>query len=329
MTINIALATSEGLVLACDSIASSTGYFVPAFGEHVETQGDGTFIAKYKYSDVVTQVTNSWGGVTKMFALHAGETPVAAITAGLAKLGERTMSNCALEFYRSQKDAGNALNTVAEVAETFLAFMRQKYDEHYANSAIPEAYRDGPVFLVGGYSRGEYLPSILRVDVQRNRTFSHFAPGESGIAWGGQSDAVERLIKGYDAAVRIAVEKAVTDGVRQIRDAVSKGIEQALQELVDRLGADKVGDMRIELPQTDPIVLPWDGFQARISFGNLPLQDAIDFAAYLVNIQSGRAKFSEGVPTVGGRTHIGLITRQDGFSMIDEIPLTHRNTGFV
>jgi hypothetical protein len=85
----------------------------------------------------------------------------------------------------------------------------------------------------------------------------------------------------------------------------------------------------VNLPATDPIVLPWDQYNARISFGNLPLQDAIDFAAYLVNIQSGRAKFSEGVPTVGGRTHIGSITRQDGFRMIDEVPLTHRNTGFL
>src|SRR6185437_2947307 len=87
MTINIALATSEGLVLACDSIASSTGYFIPAFGDHVEAQADGKFLATYRFSDVVTHVTNSWGGVTKMFPLHDRETPVAAITAGLAKLG--------------------------------------------------------------------------------------------------------------------------------------------------------------------------------------------------------------------------------------------------
>jgi hypothetical protein len=329
MTINIALSTSEGLVLACDSIASSIGYFLPAFGRQVEVQPDGSYVAKYKFNDVVTHVTNSWGGVTKMFPLHGGETPVAAITAGLAKLGERTMSSCALEFFRRQQTAGNQLNTLTEVGESFLAFMRAKYDDHYANSTVPEEFRDGPMFLLGGYGRADYLPSICRVDVKGNRTVTDFGPGQGGISWEGQSDAVERLIRGYDNAVRIAVERAVTDGVKQIREAAGKGIEQALQQVVDRLGADKVGDMRIELPETDPIVLPWDGFNARISFSNLPLQDAIDFAAYLVNIQSGRAKFTEGVPTVGGRTHIGLITRQDGFKMIDEVPLTHRNPGFV
>jgi hypothetical protein len=316
-------------VLACDSIASSTGYFLPAFGDHVETLEDGTFVARYNYANVVTQVTNSWGGVTKMFALHAGETPVAAITAGLAKLGERTMSSCALEFCRCQREKSNPFQTVEEVAQAFLAFMRRKYEAHYSDSVIPEEYRDGPMYLVGGYSRADYLPALYRIDVQHNKVHLHFGPGNSGIAWGGQSDAVERLVKGYDAAVRIAVEKAVTSGVRRIREAVGAGIQQALQQLVDQLGAEKVADMRIEVPETDPIVLPWDEFQAHIDFGNLPLQDAIDFAAYLVNIQSGRAKFSAGVPTVGGRTHIGLITRDDGFRMIDEVPLTHRNAGFI
>jgi len=264
-----------------------------------------------------------------MFQLHAGDTPVAAITADMAKFGERTMSSCALEFFRRQQPPANPLTSVGEVAETFLAFMRQKYDEHYAGSELPEEFRDGPLFLIGGYGRTDYLPSIFKVDVRLNRKVEHFGPGQAGMAWEGQSDAVERLLRGYDAAVRIAVEKAVTEGLRRIRDAASRGIEQSLQQMVDRLGAETVGDMRVNLPATDPIVLPWDQCNARISFGNLPLQDAIDFAAYLINIQSGRAKFSEGVPTVGGRTHIGLITRQDGFRMIDEVPLTHRNTGFL
>ena len=62
---------------------------------------------------------------------------------------------------------------------------------------------------------------------------------------------------------------------------------------------------------------------------NLPLQDAIDFAAFLVNMQSGRSKFVPGVATVGGRTHIGVITKGNGFKMLNELELSHRNTGFT
>jgi hypothetical protein len=329
VTINIAVSTSEGLVLACDSISSQIGYFVPAFGAQSEAQSDGSYVSKYKSEDVIARATNSLGGVTKMFQLHAGETPVATITAGLAKMCGRTMSSCALEFFRLQKANQFPLESVEQVGNEFLIFMRQKYDEHFRDSAVPEEFREGPVFILGGYSRGGYLPSIYRIDVRHDRNVLQFGPGEGGLAWAGQSDAVERLMRGYDVQARIAVERAVTAFVRQMRESVSKGIERVLQELVDRVGADQVGDMRIEVPETDPIVLPWDGFGANISFSDLPLQDAIDFAAYLANIQSGWAKFSEGVATVGGRTHIGLITRDDGFRMIDEAPLTHRNTGFL
>ena len=234
-----------------------------------------------------------------------------------------------LEFFSQQKAAGFPLASVEQVATEFLGFMRKKYDEHYAGSSVPEDFREGPVFLIGGYSRGVYLPAIHRLDVRFNRNLIQFGPGEGGLAWAGQSDAVERLMRGYDVSVRIAVEQAVTEGVRRIRESASKGVEETLQQLVDRIGADKIADMRIALPATDPIVFPWDGFGARISFSDLPLQDAIDFAAYLANIQSGWAKFSAGVATVGGRTHIGLITRDQGFRMINETALTHSNTGFL
>ena len=60
-------------MLACDSIASIVGYYVPALGDHVEESEEGNFVARFNYSQVVTQVTNSYGGVTKMFPLHEGE----------------------------------------------------------------------------------------------------------------------------------------------------------------------------------------------------------------------------------------------------------------
>jgi hypothetical protein len=68
--------------------------------------------------------------------------------------------------------------------------------------------------------------------------------------------------------------------------------------------------------------------ELNIQFVNLPLQDAVDLAAFLVNLQSGRAKFGSGVATVGGRTHIGVITKQK-FVMLDEPELRHTNVGFV
>ncbi len=66
-----------------------------------------------------------------------------------------------------------------------------------------------------------------------------------------------------------------------------------------------------------------------IDYANLPTQDAVEFVSVLVTLQATKAKFARGVPTVGGRIHVGVITRQRGFQMINEPDLTHLHTGFT
>lgn len=73
---------------------------------------------------------------------------------------------------------------------------------------------------------------------------------------------------------------------------------------------------------------PWGREALQIGYADLPLQDAVDLVAFLVNLQSGRAKFGSGVATVGGRTHVGVITKQH-FVMLEEPQLQHTNTGFT
>src|SRR6266702_2107962 len=99
MTINVAVVTSEALVLGCDSVASVIEYFVNPFACTQEPADDGSFRIKVAPGDIVQQVTNTWDGVTKMFPLHGGYCAVAAVTAGLAKLCNRSMSSFANEFF--------------------------------------------------------------------------------------------------------------------------------------------------------------------------------------------------------------------------------------
>jgi hypothetical protein len=59
----------------------------------------------------------------------------------------------------------------------------------------------------------------------------------------------------------------------------------------------------------------------------MPIQEAINFVAFLVNLQAGKDRFARGVPTVGGRVHVGVV-RKEGFELLNEPKLTHRYTGF-
>lgn len=298
MTINVAVVSAEALVLGCDSISTVTEYFINPFARPSELIGPENYQVAFTMSDLMPLVTNVWSGVTKMFALSSDErTPVAAVTAGLARLNSRSMKSYADEFLRDK--AANTLvqHTVEEVAHNFLTFMRRHYERHYANSPLPPELRDGPAFLLGGYDAASHLPTLFRVDVENNRVLPEYAPGTFGIAWDGQSDAVERLMHGYDAGLRKFVESQAT------------------------------AEFDSERPDSPHFRIDWGKFRCEIACENLPVQDSIDLAAYVVELQSGKAKFCRGVATVGGRTHIGLLRKQEGFQMLDEPELHYTRVG--
>lgn len=352
MTINIAVVTSEALVLGCDSIASATEYLVDPFACEYESK-DGVLHAKITPSDIVQRVTNTWDGVTKMFQLHGGSLPVAAVTAGLAKLNNRSMSSYANEFhamhtaplpagimpggvgvvsggvYTFAEPKEPAATSVQEVANSFLQFMRSHYEAHYADSKLPEEYRDGPVFLIGGYSPHEHLPSLYRVNVQKNTVKPDYQAGKFGVAWEGQSDAVERLLRGYDSLLRMRVEIEMHSALEENRKQYGEATARIVQEVLDKLSQKLPDGLSMDLPASPAVKLPWDAFGIPIGYGDLPLQDAINLTAYLVGLQSGKARFAYGVPTVGGRTHVGVITKVDGFKMLEEPQLRLTNTGFA
>lgn len=106
MTINIALATSDALVLGCDSVASAREYFLRPFGTGLQRDskgellqdGDGNFTMKFNFTDLSSVVTNAWGGVTKMFQIHEQPATLVAITAGTAKLNDRPTASYAADF---------------------------------------------------------------------------------------------------------------------------------------------------------------------------------------------------------------------------------------
>jgi hypothetical protein len=326
MTINVAVLTAEALVLGCDSIASTTKYLLDPFQFDVEPDEHGTATVTFNMSDIFPQVTNAWGGVTKMFEISRSPS-VAAVTAGLAKLDGQTIASLAAQFLKSRHGVAEDV-TVRQVAEDFLAFIRVAYDCYYRDSKLPEALKDGPLFLVGGYAVADYFPSLFRINVQENNVVQAYGPGDCGVAWEGQSDSVERLLRGYDMNIRRTIEKSVKDAMAATREAMAQAMVDILQQTLDRLEAEMPSGLLRELPPAPSTSLPWDRFRVRIPYSNLSLQDAVDLAAFLVNIQSGKSKFAHGLATVGGRTHIGIITRQQGFRMLDEPVLKHTNVGF-
>lgn len=337
MTINIALVTNEALVFGCDSIASTVGHMVDPFSltwqkdaaGNYQKDASGNPLVALEMSKIEPVVTNAWGGVTKMFCLHEGKTPVVAVTAGMAKFRDgRTIKSLAEEFAEKQRGRAKPFVRVEAVANEFLRFFHRAYSRHYLGSAVLPQYRDELNFLIGGYGRDDAFPSLYRIKVRENTINEDWAKGKSGLSWEGQSDGVERLIRGYDGNLRGAVEsylqQAFADHHQQMTDAVARIVNDVLA----KLGAAMPAGVDTSLPGSAQLTLPWDNAKLWVTYASLPVQDAVRLVSFLVNLQSGRSKFAYGVATVGGRTHIGVVTKTEGFKMLDEPILKHTDRGF-
>lgn len=340
MTINVAVITSEAVVLGCDSVSSSLQYFIDPFNFLDRTpEGDivadaqGQWTARFDPQHVMNVVTHARSGVTKMFRLCGDHNPVAATTAGLAALGGKSISNLVSDYCRQSFASQHV--TVRSVIDEFAAFMRERYDEHYAQDGTPESYRHDVEFLIGGHGSSEAFPSVFRVNLQSEdgqpiiRSVYGAAEGLSrtGIAWAGQADAVERLIFGFDRGIRQIVENTVSDHLARMHQQMSQRVMGIVEDTLQALQSPLPPGVDTQLPQLEPVALPWTAAQIEIDVANMPLQDAIELASFLVNLQSGKSIFARGVPTVGGRTHIGLLQRS-GFTMLNEPALVHRNVGY-
>ena len=281
MTINVALVTSEAIVFGCDSTASATTVMLDVYRHGIQVGEDGHATVTFPPDALKRVVTNSWSGVTKMFAIGTEDVPVVAVAAGRARLKERTVTSLALEFQRMDPSGG----TVQLIAEGFREFMRGYYDQHYEDTPVPESMRDGPEFLVGGFGSSARFPALYRVRIQENTVTPELIRGATGLSWGGQANAVERVIRGCDRTLRSELEALVVD-------------------------------------------FNFEKHKTRFNYANLPLQEAVNMVSYMVLLQAGVSRFGDGIATVGGRIHIGVITRNDGVAFLNEPTLRHKFTGF-
>jgi len=337
VTVNIGLVTSDALVLGCDSIASNTQYYVDPFkiGWEKDSSGkviqdpNGRLTLKLAFDDFEQLVTNAWGGVTKMFQITDLPSPMVAITAGLAKLRERPIASFGAEFLAIQKERPKKqkLADCKVICDEFLKFMTKSYEVHYRASTLPPQFREGPEFLVGGFGRDDEFPSLYRVSVQDNKVQEEFTQGHSGVAWNGQSDAVERFIRGFDGNLRSEVEQAISSELKKHSDNVKQYVADTVNNILDTLGQKLPDGTSFQIPELASIPIEWQRYRVGLDYSNLPLQEAVNFVSFLVNLQAGKGRFARGVATVGGRTHIGVVTKE-GFKPLNEPELAHRYTGF-
>lgn len=341
MTINIALATYDGIILGCDSLSSVVDNVIYPFGQGVEFARDaaGDLILDQTggpvvsvFGDHITELaTTVIGGVRKMFYLYQDEdTCVAALTAGMATILDVTIAEHAKRFRKVHRRNAAieepVFTTTESIAEAFKVHMRALWERQYeAVKGDQRNYLPTVQFLVAGFGRDDAYGKIFKIDIGSNSIFEQFPNSDHmGICWAGQADYVERLIRGYDARVKAIANREMAEGLGAQRATTLQDITAAIQGA----GINLPDDLRFEVTEHAPPTLPWECGHVDIDYGNLSMQYAVDLVEMLVNTQSGMQRFARGIPTVGGRTHIGVLKRDEGFRILNDPDLQHRHTGY-
>jgi len=222
--------------------------------------------------------------------LQIGDFPIGVLTWGSALIGSRTIESLVREWehkvsWKSRETAPREGFRVKECAEGLRSHLAQIYSEHFGDQ--PEQRPPIVGVLVAGYSYRGFFPEIWRfvlpfdVDDQvHNQRPDKDGKPDFGASWFGQTDAIVRLHFGRDErAIQIISEKY---------GKPPEEVSEALQPL-----------------------------QYQVPFVAMPLQDAIEYAHYMLSVATGRYRFAVGAELCGGHIDIAAIT-QEQFNWISQ-----------
>lgn len=201
--------------------------------------------------------------------------PVGVMRWGIDSINSRSIHSLIMEFEHGYKRCGeNDGYTVHQIVGDLISFIHARYDAAFPSGS------GKPILglFVGGFSNKSFFADEFKYDFSADSTpivvrqNTPYGVPDFGANWYGMTDALVRLFQGYDV--------------------------DALNELVRR-GVD---------PQ---IISQWITDQVpalKIVFDAMPLQDAVDFAEYAVQLVIGRFRFGQGLPLCGGDIDIAVIT---------------------
>jgi len=191
LTINIAIAVAEGLVMAADSMS--------------QMQVNNQVIANHSSVEKLTEI---------------GDVPMAAMTSGLGSIANRTIVSLIREFEFNSYTAdaaGEAFRqkTVSELTTAIADFFDTRYTAAFGVNPAAPILR----MIVGGYSPREFFPHIHEImfpgkSVRALHPSPTAAPGIGSIYWSGMPVALNRLIKGVDIDALVRARDLITQAAQ-------------------------------------------------------------------------------------------------------------------
>ncbi len=322
MTTTISLATSNCIVLGCDSLGTISNPYVPwiSIYQHLfesngnpktDANGVPVTLTSEKLFELSQPIpSNQIPSLTKLFPLGKPKEhlPVGLLFAGLASLGAKSLKTIIEEF---QESAG--FKTAAKKMDSLTKALSEHLDKEYKASS---QYYSPMEVIVSGYSKGSHDPEIWKIVIKYGDepeiTECNEDPSRYSIVFGGQHDVIQRVVNGID-------DRGWGVAIHQAYFALGLYQERLKNYLQGNGYTGDVPDFNTLVPKSEErfdFPFAYSRLSSELRF--FSEQAAIEFVEFLVDLMIKSQQFSDRLPTVGGEIHIGLITPSDGFRWMSE-----------
>jgi len=236
-----------------------------------------------------TVALNVYNNANKIANLFKGK-PIGCVAYGAGSIGNASISTLLKDFRYSITSGQESKFSLADYTMGGVAKLLTEFLMRHVNQLAPlplNAPKPTLGILLGGYSAGKSLGEGWMIHIENGTAR---APQrlrkeqEVGITWGGEGEAISRLVLGFSPGLPLILRSIVTP-------QPPEAVEQLMAVLTGNL-------------------------QAPIVFAPMPIQDAIDLAEFLVHTAITFSRFTPGPQAVGGPIEIAAITKHEGFKWI-------------
>jgi len=275
VSIAVLIGVHDGVVLAADS-ASTLSFPVPP-GVVLPAGQQGI-------------VGNVYDNANKIFNLVKG-LPIGCITFGSGNIGNASIGTLIKDLRKKMTDVPDEMSfnpkqyKMSDVVDILAKFLAEECNK--LEPAAKATINAG--FLLGGYSKPGDLGESWSVEISKGVPQPAKIlrePNTAGVSWGGQTEALQRLMLGFSPGI--------FDTLAKVAQPPQNPNDMA-QKLSPLLAA------RLQAPMV---------------FAPMPIQDAIDLARFMVHAAVMFSRFVPGPNVVGGPVEIAVITKHENFKWI-------------
>lgn len=237
-------------------------------------------------SDSAVSLTNSKGEILNVYEYaeklcQLKDYPIGILTWGAGSIGDRSIKSLINEF-GSQLMSAEKVEAAYTAPKYTVREITGKLRDFFKKKYDEEGGQASLGIYIGGYSENGFFPEGYEFQIPDDDKIERIFPDENGkpafgVIWRGITGPITRLLKGYDVRVLRVLRRG---------KALTEKQKKKLGLLV-----------------------------YNITYGDMPLQDGIDFVKLLVSTVIGISRFGIGAPTCGGDIDIAVVTRE-GFEWI-------------